>query len=144
MAMCDFGVLGAPKVLRKEFSIHSLRNFCLPLSVHFLVHSLAGLLAFDGSAQKWFPKAHSDPVCTDPVQNFLNLWLQGNRASWALRNSRRRKRWKTNGEKMVDFWCRFFHGLVPIFHGLRRFFTVCKGHKRWKKKHLVIDELFHG
>ena len=29
--------------------------------------------------------------------------------------SRRRKRWKTNGEKMVDFWCRFFHGLVPIF-----------------------------
>ena len=22
---------------------------------------------------------------------------------------------KTNGEKMVDFWCRFFHGLVPIF-----------------------------
>ena len=35
--------------------------------------------------------------------------LQGNN------KSRRRKRWKTNGEKMVDFWCRFFHGLVPIF-----------------------------
>ena len=40
--------------------------------------------------------------------------------------------------------------LVPIFsqfgadffHGLRRFFTVYKGRKRWKKKHLVIDDLF--
>ena len=38
---------------------------------------------------------------------FIGLFLS--------RNSRRRKRWKTNGEKMVDFWCRFFHGLVPIF-----------------------------
>ena len=39
--------------------------------------------------------------------------------------SRRRKRWKTNGEKMVDFWCRFFSRFgadfsrfTPIFHGL--------------------------
>ena len=51
---------------------------------------------------------------------------------------------KTNGEKMVDFWCRFFtdfwcrffHGLVPIFH-VYKDITV-------KKKHLVIDDLFHG
>ena len=35
--------------------------------------------------------------------------------TWEPPQSRRRKRWKTNGEKMVDFWCRFFHGLVPIF-----------------------------
>ena len=36
---------------------------------------------------------------------------------------------------MVDFWCRFFFFTVwcRFFHGLRRFFTVCKGHKRWKK-----------
>ena len=50
--------------------------------------------------------------------------------------SRRRKRWKTNGEKMVEFWCRFF----PVY---AEFFTVSKGHKQWKK-HLVIDDLFHG
>ena len=58
---------------------------------------------------------------------------------------RRRKRWKTNGEKMVDFWCRlfsrfgadFFHGLVPIFS---RFIRDANG----EKKHLVIDDLFHG
>ena len=64
--------------------------------------------------------------------------------------SRRRKRWKTNGEKMVDFWCRFFHGLVPIFHGLRRFFTVYKGHKRCNKKNISLliwsfsRLVFHG
>ena len=41
-----------------------------------------------------------------------------------LEDSRRRKRWKTNGEKMVDFWCRFFHGLVPIFS---RFMPIFHG-----------------
>ena len=40
--------------------------------------------------------------------------------------SRRRKRWKANDEKMVDFWCRFFTVYAEIF-------TVYKGHKRWKK-----------
>ena len=47
--------------------------------------------------------------------------------------------------KMVDFWCRFFHGLVPIF------FTVYADFSRFiirdingEKKHLVIDDLFHG
>ena len=40
-----------------------------------------------------------------------------------------------NGEKLTVkkwwlFGCRFFHGLVPIFHGLRRFFTGYKGRKR--------------
>ena len=40
--------------------------------------------------------------------------------------SGRRKRWKTNDEKMVDFWCRFFTVYAELF-------TVCKGHKRWKK-----------
>ena len=52
---------------------------------------------------------------------------------------------KTDGEKMVDFWRRFFHGLVPIF------FTVYADFSRFtrdingeKKKHLVIDDLLHG
>ena len=46
--------------------------------------------------------------------------------------SRRRKRWKTDGEwkKMVDFWCRFFTVYADLF-------TVYKGHKGRKKKHLV-------
>ena len=42
---------------------------------------------------------------------------------------------------MVDFWCRFFHGLVPIF------FTVYADFSRFirdinveKKKHLVIQK----
>ena len=32
-----------------------------------------------------------------------------------------------NGEKMVDFWCRFFHGLVPIFS---RFIRDINGDKK--------------
>ena len=44
----------------------------------------------------------------------------------------------------ADFFADFFAVWRRFFHGLRRFFTVCKGHKRWKKKHLVIDDLFHG
>ena len=63
--------------------------------------------------------------------------------------SRRRKRWKTNGEKMVDFWCRFFHGLVPIFFTVyadfSRFIRDINGEKktcryRWAFSRLV----FHG
>ena len=57
--------------------------------------------------------------------------------------SRRRKRWKTNGEKMVDFWCRFFSRFgADFFHGLHRFFTVCKGHKRWKKNISLLMNFF--
>ena len=36
------------------------------------------------------------------------------------------KKWWIFGADFFTVWCRFFHGL-------RRFFTVCKGHKRWKK-----------
>ena len=45
--------------------------------------------------------------------------------------SRRRKRWKTNDKKMVDFWCRFFTVYAE-------FFTVYKGHKRWKNITLLM------
>ena len=37
------------------------------------------------------------------------------------------KKWWIFGADFFMVWRRFFHGL-------RRFFTVCKGHKRWKKK----------
>ena len=37
-----------------------------------------------------------------------------------------KKRW-IFGADFFTVWCRFFHSL-------RRFFTVCKGRKRWKKK----------
>ena len=33
------------------------------------------------------------------------------------------KKWWIFGADFFTVWCRFFHGL-------RRFFTVCKGHKR--------------
>ena len=36
------------------------------------------------------------------------------------------KKWWILGADFFTVWCRFFHGL-------RRFFTVCKGHKRWKQ-----------
>ena len=37
------------------------------------------------------------------------------------------KKWWIFGADHFTVWCRFFHGL-------RRFFTVYKGHKRWNKK----------
>ena len=49
---------------------------------------------------------------------------------------------KLTVKKMVDFWCRFFHGLVPIF------FTVYADFSRFirdingEKKNLVIDDRF--
>ena len=46
-----------------------------------------------------------------------------------------RKRWKTNGEKMVDFWCRSFSRFTQSFS---RFIRDING----EKKHLVIDDLF--
>ena len=49
--------------------------------------------------------------------------------------SRRRKRWKANDEKMMDFWCRFFTVYAE-------FFTVYKGHQRWKKKILLLMTFF--
>ena len=52
---------------------------------------------------------------------WVNFFLVS--ASWETRKSRRRKRLKTNGEKMVDFWCRFFTVYAELF-------TVYTGHKR--------------
>ena len=43
-------------------------------------------------------------------RSFVTIFWQKNLTKLQLA-----KRWKTNGEKMVDFGCRFFHGLVPIF-----------------------------
>ena len=52
-----------------------------------------------------------------------------------------RKRWKTNGEKIRDFWCRFFTVYAE-------FLTVSKGRKRWKNISLLIWAfsrlVFHG
>ena len=58
--------------------------------------------------------------------NFSDLMI---RRSWGP------KRWKTNGEKMVDFWCRFFTVCADLF-------TVYKGHKRWKKNISLLMILF--
>ena len=65
--------------------------------------------------------------------NFMSLH-NDNKIS---RQSTGRKRWKTNDEKMVDFWCR-------LFHALRRVFMAYKGRKRWKKNISLFDDLFHG
>ena len=51
---------------------------------------------------------------------------------------------KLTVKKMVDFWCRFFHGLVPIFSRFDADFSRFVRDINGKKKLLVIDELFHG
>ena len=66
--------------------------------------------------------------CCNPTQHHMKKSRNCNSATLCEHDSKserqmcniqrqpsRRKRWKTNGEKMVDFWCRLFHGLVPIF-----------------------------
>ena len=75
--------------------------------------------------------------------------LGGRKRIKKKKSSRRRKRWKTKGEKMVDFWCRFFHGLVPIFSrfgaDFSRFVRDINGERKtspywWSLSRLV----FHG
>ena len=51
----------------------------------------------------------------------LKRKVQGDKFCKRVKKSEKswgRKRWKTNDEEMVDFWCRFFHGLHRVFHGL--------------------------
>ena len=45
------------------------------------------------------------------------------------------KKWWIFGADFFTVWCRFFHGL-------RRFFTVCKGHKRRNKKIISLSMSF--
>ena len=52
---------------------------------------------------------------------------------------------KPNGEKMVDFWCQFFSrssaNFFTVYADFSRFVRDINGEK---KKHLLIDDLFHG
>ena len=52
-------------------------------------------------------------------------------------NSTGRKRWKTNDEKMVDFWCQSFSRFTQSFS---RFLRDVNGEKNVS----LFDDLFHG
>ena len=45
------------------------------------------------------------------------------------------KKWWIFGADFFTVWC-------PFFHGLRRFFTVYKGHERWKKNFSLLMIFF--
>ena len=64
--------------------------------------------------------------------------------------SRRRKRWKTNGETMVDFWCRFFSrfgaDFFTVYADFSRFIRDINGEKKtsrywWSFSRLVLHGL---
>ena len=63
--------------------------------------------------------------------------------------SRRRTRWKTNGEKMVDFWCRLFSrfgaDFFTVYTDFSRFVRDINGEKKTSRYRWAFSRLaFHG